>query len=96
LIPAVGPRNVGAQERPSPGKPTGLTAAIERLADAMAERRAWMDASQAAGFLGLSYDEFTRISSRLPRHQLPEGRGQGLRPRYRYYAPELTEWMLRR
>jgi hypothetical protein len=25
---------------------------------------------------------------------LPEGRGNGLRPRYRYYAPELTEWML--
>ena len=79
-----------------PGRPTGLTAAIERLADTMAEGRSWMDARQAAEFLGLSYDEFTRISSQLPRHLLPEGRGSGLRPRYRYYAPELTEWMLGR
>jgi hypothetical protein len=37
-----------------------------------------------------------RLSSQLPRHPLPEGRGNGLRPRYRYYAPELTEWMLGR
>jgi hypothetical protein len=79
-----------------PGRPTGLTAAIERLADTRAEGCSWMDARQAAEFLGLSYDEFTRISSQLPRHPLPEGRGSGLRPRYRYYAPELTEWMLGR
>jgi hypothetical protein len=79
-----------------PGRPTGLTAAIERLADTMAESRAWMDAQKAAEFLGLSYDEFTRISSQLPRHPLPEGRGNRLRPRYRYYAPELTEWILER
>ena len=55
-----------------------------------------MDAQKAAEFLDMNYSEFRRVSSQIPRHQLPEGRGQGLRPRYRYYAPELTEWMLSR
>jgi hypothetical protein len=55
-----------------------------------------MDAQKAAEFPGMREDEFKRISSQQPRHPLPEGRGNGLRPRYRYYAPELTEWMLGR
>jgi hypothetical protein len=79
-----------------PGRPTGLVTAIERLADTMAEGKAWMSAKEAAKFLDMRDDEFRRIASQLPRHQLPDGRGEGLRPRYRYYAPELTEWMLAR
>ena len=50
-----------------------------------------MSPKEAARFLDMREDEFRRIAS-----QLPEGRGEGLRPRYRYYAPELTEWMLGR
>jgi hypothetical protein len=84
------------RETKGPGKPTGLVETLDKLAEAMAEGRAWMDAHKAAEFLGLTYDEFTRISSQLPRHPLPDGRGLGLRPRYRYYAPELTDWMLGR
>ncbi len=79
-----------------PGRPTGLVATLEKLAEAMAEGRAWMSPKEAARFLDMREDEFRRISSQLPRHQLPQGRGEGLRPRYRYYAPELTEWMLGR
>lgn len=79
-----------------PGSPTGLLDTLDRLANAMAENRAWMDGKEAARFLGLREDEFSRISAQLPRHPLPESRGNGLRPRYRYYAPELTKWMLDR
>lgn len=89
-------RETKKQNGIGPSKPTGLTAAIERLADAMAAGRAWMDARQAAEFLGLSYEEFSRIGSHVPRHQLPSVRGEGIRPRYRYYAPELTDWLLNR
>jgi hypothetical protein len=85
------------RERPSPGKPTGLTAALERLADTMAEGRAWMGPRKAAEFMDLRYDEFRKIAPQLPRHEIPQDpRAAGLRPRYRYYAPELTEWMLGR
>lgn len=86
----------GTAAAPGPGKPAGLVAVLERLAEKMAEGRAWMSPEQTAEFLGLRWDEFRRIAAQIPRHPLPEGRGNGLRPRYRYYAPEVTEWMLGR
>lgn len=72
-----------------PGKPTGLVAALERLAGQMAEQRAWMDSKEAAEFIGMPLDEFKRIAPTLPRHKITDRR-------YRYYAPELTEWLLAR
>ena len=80
----------------SPGKPTGLVQAIERLADQMARGRGWMDAKETARFIGISYEDFTRIAHEVPRHALPTARGAGVKPRYRYYAPEVTDWMLGR
>ena len=77
-----------------PGKPTGLTAAIEKLADAMAEGRAWMGPRKAAEFLDMDYPEFKKIAPRLPRHPIPREEGPGPARRYRYYAPELTDWLL--
>ena len=73
--------------QPDPGKPTGLVATLDRLASQMAEQRAWMDSKEAAEFLGLPLDEFRRLAPTLPRHKISERR-------YRYYAPELTEWLL--
>jgi hypothetical protein len=83
---------------PNPGKPTGLVATLDKLAETMAEQRAWMGAKQAARFLDMSEDEFRRIAPQLPRHPLPrrDGLSYGFRMRYRYYAPELTDWLLSR
>ncbi len=75
---------------------TGLVAVLDRLADQLAEQRAWMNAQETAAFLGISYEDFTRIAHEVPRSPLPSARGQGVRPRYRYYAPRVTEWLLSR
>lgn len=79
-------------EPPGPSKPTGLVATLDRLAEQMAEGRAWMDAKECAAFLSMSHDEFRKIAPRLPRYEIPQDpRAAGLRPRWRYYAPEITE-----
>jgi hypothetical protein len=86
------------QLHPGPGKPTGLVATLDRLAEAMAEQRSWMSPKEAARFLDMNDDEFRRIAPQLPRHPLPrrDGLPAGARNRYRYYAPELTDWLLSR
>lgn len=77
-----------------PSKPTGLVATLDKLAEQMAENRAWMDAKECAAFLGVSYEDFTRFAHQIPRHPLPSARGEGRKPRYRYHAAEVTDWML--
>jgi hypothetical protein len=59
----------------------------------MAEGRAWMNSKRAAAFLDMREDEFKRIAPRLPRHPIPREDGTRTR-RFRYYAPELTEYLL--
>jgi hypothetical protein len=71
-----------------------LVEAVRRFAEAIGQQRTWMDAKAAADFLGMRWDEFRRDSDEVPKHRLPDGRESGVRPRYRYYAPELTEWLL--
>ena len=81
----------GSASRPGPGKPTGLVAVLERLADQMAEGRGWMDSKKAAEFIDWNHSEFKEwaAAGKIPRHELG--------PRtFRYYAPELTEWLLNR
>lgn len=79
-----------------PGKPEGLVKTLDRLAGAMAEGRAWMDTERAAAFLDLTPDQFRKIAPRLPRHEIPQdSRASGVRRRYRYYAPEITEAIMR-
>ena len=71
---------------------TDLVAAVGRLADAIAENRPWMKAADAADFLGMNRAVFNTLAAagEIPRHKPGEGAG------YRYYAPELTEWLLGR
>ena len=66
-----------------------LAVAVLRLADALEQQRPWMNAKEAARFLGYGHGQFGHLASQghIPRHK-PRGAG------YRYYAPELTEWML--
>ncbi len=59
-----------------------------RLAGAVAASRQWMTAKEAAEFLRYPQATFDALAAaeEIPRHK----RGAG----YRYFAPELTEWLL--
>ncbi len=67
-----------------PGKATGLVAALERLADTMAEGRSWMNAEECAAFLSMNRDEFGKIAQAMPRHSLPPKQPGTVSRRYRY------------
>ncbi len=71
---------------------TDLVAAVGRLADAIEGNRPWMRAAEAAEFLGLNRAVFAALAAagEIPRHKPGQGAG------YRYYGPELTEWLLGR
>jgi len=59
-----------------------------RLVLAAAGLLVWMNAKEAAAFLGYNQSEFNRLASseEIPRHK----RGAG----YRYNREELSEWLL--
>lgn len=79
-----------------PGSPLeDILEAAQTLAEAIAGEKLWLSPKEAARFLSMRDDEFRRIAPQLPRHPLPS-RGSGEKPRYRYYAPELTDWLLSR
>ena len=48
----------------------------------------WLNADEAAEFVGMERTEFKRLAAcgEIPRHALTERR-------FRYYAPELTDWL---
>jgi hypothetical protein len=89
-------RKAGANGADGPGKPTGLFATLDRLAETMAEGRAWMDSEECAAFLSMNRDEFGKVAKTIPHHPLPPKRPGTTSRRYRYYAPEVTEWLLGR
>ena len=82
--------------RAGPGRPTSLLSTLDRLAETMAESRSWMDSEQCARFLSMNRDEFGKVAKTIPRHPLPPKRPGTFSRRYRYYAPEVTEWLLGR
>ena len=47
----------------------------------------WLNADEAAAFIGMERTEFKRLAAcgEIPRHAITERR-------FRYYAPELTDW----
>jgi hypothetical protein len=84
-------RNVGASGADGPGRPTGLLATLDRLAETMAEGRAWMDSEECAVFPSMNRDELGKVAKTIPRHPLPPKRPGTTSRRYRYYAPEVME-----
>ena len=66
-----------------------LAVAVLRLAEALAQQREWMTAAEAAEFLRFTPNRFRALAAEggIPRHRVSPGR-------FRYYAPELTEWLL--
>jgi hypothetical protein len=66
-----------------------LAVAMLRLAEALAKQREWMTADEAAEFLRFTPGRFRTLAAcgEIPRHRISPGR-------FRYYAPELTEWLL--
>lgn len=69
-------------------RPSSILDEIKRLVSAP---NPWLTSEEAAEFLRMNHSEFKALAARgdIPRHEL--------RPnRYRYHAPELTEWLLRR
>jgi len=59
-----------------PGRPTGLIATLEKLAEAIAGGRAWMSTKEAARFLDMREDEFRRIAPSYPATSSPRGVGR--------------------
>lgn len=86
----------GSRTTPGPGTATGLVAAVERLADSMAAGRTWMNSEECAAFLSMNRDEFGKVAKTIPRHPLPPKQPGTVSRRYRYYAPEVTEWLISR
>lgn len=69
-----------------------LRALVERvsvLAEALGLSDRWLTARQGAVYLGLTYDQFRAYAPSMPRHNVGERS-------YRYYQPELREWLLER
>jgi hypothetical protein len=69
---------------------------VDALREFMAEGHLFVGQKKLALLLDMREDEFRRIAAEFPRYPLPQARGQGLRPRYRYYLPEIIECMLKR
>ncbi len=49
----------------------------------------WLTSEEAAEFLRMNHSEFKALAAagKIPRHEIRANR-------YRYHAPELTEWLL--
>ncbi len=66
--------------------------AAEKIATAVAAMPTWMDAHQAARYLGMDLTEFRKLAKSdpdFPQHKISERR-------IRYYREELDEWLLGR
>ena len=83
----------GADEgKKSTGSLEELRVLVEKapaLVDALGLSDRWLDAREAAEYLGLTYDQFRAYAPSMPRHNIGERS-------YRYYQPELREWLLER
>ncbi len=81
-----------SSEATEPPERSDLMCAAEKIARAVAAMPAWMDAQQAACYLGMDLTEFRKLSKSdpdFPQHRISERR-------IRYYREELDEWLLRR
>lgn len=75
----------------SRGEGGEVDAILEGVARLVGGPGPWMDSKEAAEFLRMNHSVFKEMAAKdeIPRHEVRPGR-------YRYYAPELTEWLLAR
>jgi excisionase family DNA binding protein len=69
-----------------------ILAAAREIARAVHRYPTWMDAREAARYLGMHLTEFRKLTKSekdFPEHRISERR-------VRYYREELDEWLLRR
>ncbi len=80
------------REAPTPSYRASVRRAAEEILGAVEGLRTWMDAGQAAAYIGMSPDEFRKLVRETP--EIPEYRIS--ERRVRYHRPDLDEWMLSR
>ena len=80
------------QAVPDPPERSELLLAAEKIARLVDATPRWMDARQAARYLGMDPTKFRKLAKSerdFPEHRISERR-------VRYYREELDEWLLRR